>query len=176
MSYCSILGSHEIENCAPILGGASGFAIVLDTANITDWEDATQWETAKTDGDAIVVADAVMSEVPETSPTETTNINPCKTANIKIGEELVINAQDYSINVNNDGFYARLNKQRNATFVQYLCTGEIRVYEGVDFYASHVIIPNSNKEKQYYSIQVKKYVPAGELGSELYSAPTGIFN
>lgn len=190
MAICTpeTLGTHEANECFYPKGGISKVAVLKTGHGITDFADDTQWDAAILAGTAKIITN-IKAELPAASPVEGENPVACGSETIVDGYDYVLNLKDFNVstidkslvtpapNNANDTFYNNLNRSQFAGVVLYFCEqDEIRAIEDRVSFNASLVIPMSNKEKQYYNVVVKWFQKVENDMPVLYNAPAGIFS
>ena len=189
MAICTFeeLGLHEVNNCIYPKGGISAIAVLKTGHGITDWTDDVEWDAAITAGTVRIIANT-KSDLPAASAIEGENPLACGSETIVDSFDYTINLKDFNVstidkslpvpvaNNANDAFWNDANRSQFVGIVLFMCEqSEIRVVlEKVSFNAS-LIIPMTNKEKQYYQVVAKWNQSVNNDMPVLYDAPAGIF-
>jgi hypothetical protein len=170
------LDDHEANDCYYPKGGISAAAILKEGNGIINFADATQTQAAITAGKYKVIK-PIKAELPAPSAVEGENPSACGAETIVDGFDYEVTWKDFNVNASNDEMYRQANLSQFSGIVLYMCEEEqIRVVErGVNIVAS-LIIPASNKEKQYYQVSVKWSQSVQDSLPVLNEAPAGIFN
>lgn len=176
---CNDLPTYVVDDCPTFkLTGISAIAVLkFDIADdISDYTNATQWNTAITNGNATIIGGESAFKGIYT-PNEITVSNPgaCGAENILQGFAHELQVTDAVVSSTNDTFYEGLNKFKGYIALYYCNEDEIRVFDQdtVNF----AIMPPANpdgKEIQRYSGMVRWETDLDEFGT-LYTAPVGIF-
>lgn len=169
------LDDHEANNCQYPKGGISALGVLKTGHGITDFANATQVNAAIADGKLKIISN-IKAELPEPSPVEGENPVACGAETIVDGFDYTVEAKDFNVNSSNDEFHRQLNQSQFAGLILYMCEEEeVRVIErGVNF-VSRLVIPLSNKEKQYYAVTAKWSQSVQTDFPVLYTAPEGVF-
>lgn len=169
------LDDHEANECYYPKGGISAAAILKTGHGITNFANATQTQDAITAGKYKIIT-PIKAELPASSPVEGENPTACGADTIVDGFDYTVTFKDFNVNATNDEMYRQANLSQFPGIVLYLCAeDQIRVLErGINIVAT-LVIPPSNKEKQYYQVTVKWSQSVQESFPVLHEAPAGIF-
>lgn len=172
---CAELDEHIERLCNDFpKGGFPAVAFLEKDHTITDFTNATQWNTAISNGTARIIK-RIKGNMPEPSEQLVDNPVGCGATQILDGFDWRFEWTDASVSAVNDTFYETLNI-KDGYFVFYNCDQEeIRVVDmtSVTFIAKP-LYPASNKEFQTYMVAAQWSTAANEF-PVLYDAPTGIF-
>jgi hypothetical protein len=174
---CATLGSHERTDCVELTGGVNALAILLSgwEAVITDPSNATQWNTAISQGLARVIKD-IKGDVPASASVETANPSACGNENVYVGADWLLNMKDFNVGATNDEFYVELKRQRTFDLAYVTCDGELFIITGVNYSGSFQIHTENNREFRRYEGMFKSYQKLTSAGPIEYELPTGIFS
>lgn len=169
------LDDHEANECYYPKGGISAAALLKTGHAITDFANATQTNAAIAAGKYKIIT-PIKAELPAASPVEGENPTACGSDTIVDGFDYQVTWKDFNVNAANDEMYRQANLSQFPGLVLYMCEEEqIRVLErGVNLVAT-LIIPASNKEKQYYQVTAKWSQSVQESFPVLHEAPVGVF-
>lgn len=171
---CTDLPAHEQIVCgAWKKGGISAVAYIDCTHTVTDWTNATQWQT-NIDAGLIVIATPVKASIPEGAAVEGENPNGCGSATIVDTYDRTAEIKDFNVTSGNIDFYNSLNDRSMYMALYHGCDGEeeITVVESPVTFNARNVTPENNREKRVFMVTAKwteKDMP------QLYTAPTGIF-
>lgn len=170
------LDDHEANACYYPKGGISAIAILKAGHGITDFSNATQTQAAITAGKYKIIS-PIKASLPAPSPVEGENPSACGAETIVDGFNYDIPFKDFNVNATNDEMYRQANLSQFSGVVLYMCAeDQIRVVErGVNIVAG-LMIPESNKEKQNYPVNIKWSQSVQGSFPVLHEAPDGIFN
>jgi len=174
---CASLPTHQQVVCNDYaVGGISAVATLECDHTITDFTNATQWNTNIASGKVKLFL-GVKGEIPAPSPVQVDNPIGCGAAQILSGMDNTATWRDSNVNASNDDLYAKLNQRRLFVAVFMCEQDEIRVSESpVDFTAVPTIVPANNREMQMYNVTAAFFTKVGEIPFQLYDAPSGIFS
>jgi hypothetical protein len=170
---CADLPAHEQVSCGNYRkGGINAVAIVDCGHTITDWENATQWQT-NIDAGLVTLIQPVRGAIPDPSPVEGPNPNGCGSENTLDDFDRTATWIDFNVTAANITFYNALNKRIANLVVYHGCdTPEITVIENnVNFVAMRRVDENK-RVKQSFAVTAK-WTSLDE--PSLYDAPAGIF-
>lgn len=169
------LTDHEVQLCTYRKGGISAIGILLPGYTTVDFSDAVEVQADIT-ADLIKIVKTIKADLPAPTAVEGENVVACGSDTIVDGYDYVLNIKDFNVTGLNDTFYKILNNTKTAGIILYFCEeDEIRVVTtGVTFNAA-LVLPASNKEKQYYQITAKWSASVGDEFPTLLDAPAGIF-
>lgn len=172
---CTELPEHEKSQCGAYRkGGISAIGVLECDHSITDFSNASQTYAAITGGKLTLIK-GVKAEFPNASPIEGENPIACGAATIFDGIEYTLNIKDFNVTGSNDSFYEALNKRTSYLILYYCQEEEVRVVEKqVSWTALPAMSPESNREKQMYTITAKWTSNVDEF-PVLYTAPSGIY-
>jgi hypothetical protein len=174
---CSNLPTHQQIDCNDYaVGGISAVGLLECDHTITDFTNATQWDTNIASGKAKIIL-AVKGEIPAAAPVQVDNPVGCGSEQILNGFTNTVMWRDANVLASNDDLYASLNK-RKLYVVVFMCEqDEIRVsQEPNDFVAVPTTVPMNNREMQMYNVTGTFFTKLGEIPFALYDAPAGIFS
>lgn len=174
---CASLPTHQQIDCNDFaVGGISAIALLECDHTITNFSNATQWNTNLANGNAKLILN-IKGELPAASPVTVDNPVGCGSEQITLGFNNTITWRDSNVLASNDDLYAALN-QRKLYVVFFMCEeDEIRVSnEPNDFVALPVSVPMNNREMQMYQVTGSFFTKIGEIPFALYDAPAGIFS
>ena len=174
-TYCfAELGEHEQNVCGTINGGSNAVAVLDADHAITDFADDTQWLAAIAAGKARIIK-GVKANFPNPSPVTQPNPEGCGPATITTGFDFTLPWLDANVSVNNDEFYAALNKKGSELVFFECSTGDIRVVDqSVRYQAFPATLPEANTEYQVYNVTAN-WSTRDDWYPVRYTAPTGIF-
>lgn len=157
------------------LGGVSAFATLDCDHTISDFADATQWQS-NIDAGLAKIYKNVKGEIPAASPIQVDRPIGCGAAQLIIGFDNTMNVKDSNVNENNDDLYAKLNRQE-LIMVAFMCEqNQIRVgAQAATFTAVPAMVPEGNRVLQMYQIGGIFFTKPTEVPFALYDAPEGIF-
>lgn len=169
------LDDHESNACYYPKGGISALAVLKTGHGITDFSNSNQTQTAIDAGNYKIQA-PIKAELPASAPIEGENVTACGAQTIVDGFDYTITYKDFNVNAENDEHYRQLNISTFSGIVMYLCEEDaIRVVDRAVNFVSQLIIPVSNREKQYYQVTIKWSQSVQDPLPVLYDAPNGIF-
>jgi len=173
---CATLPDHEQVLCNDYkVGGISSAGLIECDANIADYTDPDDWNTAISNG-TVKLINGISGEIPEASPVMVDNPIGSGAAQILIGVDNTITFMDMNVSASNDDFYAKVNLRKMFLVVYNPANNEIRVSaEPVVISALPVTIPKGNRNLQGYKLTATFFTDAGVIPMELFTAPTGIF-
>lgn len=182
-SYCLVdLPRHVVEDCEIRMSGIDGIGIALFGHGISDWSNASSYNSAIAADKLFIVGGCeklISAEFPDGSVVEIPNPSACGPENIQIGTNYQINITDANVNASNDDFYGSLSLVKGADLILHYCNGEIRVITGVSivFYTMHASSAFGDRDYQRYSWSARWYqsVKEGNIGSTIYTSPEGIW-
>lgn len=172
---CAELDEHQENLCNDFpKGGHPALAFLEVDHTITDFTDATQWNTAISNGTARIIK-RIKGNLPEPSEQMVDNPVGCGATQILDGFDWTFTWVDASVSAVNDTFYETLNI-KEGYFVYYNCSEEtIRVVDMTKVtFVAKPMSPASNKEFQQYMVTANWSTKANEF-PVLYDAPAGIF-
>jgi hypothetical protein len=182
MPVCNFedLSDHESLNCNYPKGGISAIAVIKAAAVGIDWTDTVALDAAILAGD-IKIVKPIKAELPEPSLVEGENVTACGAETILDGFDYTLPYKDFNVDTfasgtANDTFYLKLNNSSFSGIAMYMCdTNELRIVDkGVNFSAS-LVIPSSNKEKQYYNVVAKWSSSVNDPFPAVSDVATGYF-
>lgn len=170
---CTDLPTHEQVECGDNLkGGIAGFAYLECDHTITDYSNATQWNTNINNGKAKIFK-AIRGEKPEPSPVEGENPNACGGADTQVDTfDRSYEFTDYNVTAGNADVYNALNKRNGHLVVFYCEDQQVEVVEQAVNFVARDVSPRTRKEKRSYMVTAKW--TAFDMPA-LYDAPSGIF-
>jgi hypothetical protein len=169
------LADYQRQDCYYRKGGISKVMVLKSGHGIIDFTNATQVLAAITAGKAKILG-GLKAELPEPSPVEGENPVACGNDTILDGFDYVVSIQDFNTNPTNDVFYQKLNTSQYAGIVLYFCEeDEIMVVADKVNFVSRLIVPKSNKEKQYYMVDAKWSASVNDPFPSRLNAPVGVF-
>lgn len=179
MSYVSCtpedLPEYEANLCYYPKGGISKVFPLKADNGISDFSNDTQVQ-ASIDAGTMVIVGGLKGNLPEPSVVEGENPIACGSETIVDGYDYTFEWRDFNVNAGNDEFYRKLNQSQFSGFGMYLCEqNALRVIEKQVSFNSRLVIPESNKEKQYYLVTAKWSQDVADPFPVLYDAPVGIF-
>ncbi len=176
-TYCTAeeLSDHEKNDCYYPKGGISDVGILKTGSGITDYSNATQYETAITAGTLKLIT-GIKAELPEPSVVEGENPLACGSETIVDGNDYTLEVKDFNVNATNDEFYRLANISQFPGLIFNMCSeDQVRVVEAKISTNARLVIPISNKENQHYLVTFKWSQSVQEAFPVLYDAPAGIF-
>jgi hypothetical protein len=172
---CTELPEHEKIQCGAYRkGGISAIGVLECDHSITDFTNATQTNQAINNGKLTIIK-GIKAEFPNPTPIEGENPVACGATTIFDGLEYVVNIKDFNVTGSNDSFYESLNKRTSYLVLYYCQEEEIRVVEKqVSWTALPAMSPESNREKQMYTVTAKWTSNVDEFPT-LYNAPANMY-
>lgn len=175
---CSDIGDHELVPCgAWKKGGIPTIAFLELNHTITDFTNATQWQTNIGTGKAhIIGGEGFKAEYPDASPVESENPSACGFANIVDALDHTFNFMDANVLSQNDTFYENVNRQLGYLVFFNCVNNTISVIEKeCTWLVLPANSPYSNKERRRYSGRVQWTSEVNDF-PVLSTAPAGIFD
>lgn len=172
---CAELPDHLEQNCSNFKhGGFSSVAVLKLGHPITDYTDASQWQSAISGG-FVKIINQIKAQLVEASEVTVDNPVACGAEQILDGFNGQVSWMDANVNQGNIDFYKTLNIYKG-NVVLYSCTeNEITVIEDTVSFIAKLIQPANRTELQSFSV-VGNYTtnPEGGIPS-IYTAPANIF-
>lgn len=183
MPVCTFedLTSHESLNCQYPKGGISAIAVMKAAAIGIDWTDTVALDAAIAAGD-IQIVKPIKGELPEPSRVEGENVTACGAETILDGFDYEFSYKDFNVDTaaagtTNDTFYQKLNNSGFSGLAFYMCdTEELRVVNHIVNFGASLVIPVSNKEKQYYQVTAKWSASVNDPFPVVSAVAIGYFN
>lgn len=171
---CANLPDHVEQECNNFpKGGFPAIAIVDKEHTISDWTNATQWQTNISSGNVRLIK-RVKGDLPQPSENQVDNPVGCGSEQINDGFNWTFHWTDANVNTANNSFYEQLNV-KEAYLVFYNCTQQtIEVVTYNVTFVAKPMGPASSKEYRYYEV-VASWSTAANAFPTIYTAPTGIF-
>lgn len=174
---CNDLPIYVVNDCPEYkLTGLSHIGLLKFDHAIIDFDNATQWNTAITAGNAIILGGSTTFKgVYTPSEVNVASAGACGPENVmrNIQHELAIT--DSEISDINDTFYEALNGFSGYVALRYCNEAEIRVFDSSP--SLFAMLPPANpdsKEIQRYSGMARWESDKADFGT-LWTEPTGIF-
>lgn len=169
---CGDIGDHILIECGEYeQGGQSAVALLECDHTITDFDDPTDWTTAISAGEAIVIK-GISAEIPEASPL--TTANPVGGGqDITINYDRTVTWVDNNVSANNSAFYTNLMDRKYYVVVYNENSSTIRVYDAkpADFQVTEMAPKTGDALTGYMVTARLRSKPLADI----YAAPTGIF-
>ncbi len=174
LTDCAVLPDHVENECAKYLkGGFPSFAVVDKDHTITDWSNATQWQTNITAG-KVKIVNRIKANIPEPSPIMSDNPVACGAVQILDGFDWKLEIMDAQRSVFNDEFYKTLNNKTGYLVLWNKDESKVIVVDKEVSNVAFPVYPASNRENQFYTItgawtSSKDWFPTTAV------APAGVF-
>jgi hypothetical protein len=140
---------------------------------ITDYTNATQWQSAIANGDAVITG-KLMADLPDGAPIQIDNKRACGPAQKQVGVDYTLTVIDPNVSAENDAFWTGING-KTYTVVPFYCEeNEIRVLETVQVSARIPQAVGNGSDTQHYNVTLSWRYGNDNFG-ELLNAPAGIF-
>ena len=170
---CAALGDHVAQDCLFRKGGFPSMAVINLDHTITNWEDATQWQT-NIDSGKVKIANRVKVSVP--NPTPVKNDSPIGTGPQQItdGFDWKLEGTDANRNAFNDDFYKSLNLKSVYIVLWNQDESEIIVIDEPARFTASPTFPASNRERQQYALEAE-WSSRPNWFPTTFAEPAGIF-
>lgn len=170
---CTALGDHERLSCEKKFGGFDAFAVVECDHEITDWTNATQWNT-EIAADRITLVKGIKGMFPEPSAIENESLIGCGRQNEVDSYDRTFTWRDGNVSQDNIDFYNSL-KPRHTYIVGYNCTEDeiwVNDFSKTDWNI-RLMGPENKTEKSHF-LGTAAWVDLDDV--DIYTAPAGIFD
>jgi hypothetical protein len=174
LTDCAVLPDHVENECAKYLkGGFPSFAVVDKDHTITDWSNATQWQTNITAG-KVKIVNRIKANIPEPSPIMSDNPVACGAVQILDGFDWKLEIMDAQRSVFNDEFYKTLNNKTGYLVLWNKDESKVIVVDKEVSNVAFPVYPPATAENQFYTItgawtSSKDWFPTTAV------APAGVF-
>ena len=171
---CAVLPDHVENECSNYAkGGFPSYAVLDKDHTITDFSNATQWNTNINSGKAKIV-NRVKCSISDPSPQKSDNPVACGATQILDGFDWKLEIMDGNRSVFNDEFYKTLNSKSGYVVLWNKDESKVIVIDRDVTFAATPHYPASNKENQFYKIE-GEFTSRQNWFPTTATAPTGIF-
>lgn len=165
---------HEQVECDDFqAGGISSLGLLkCGQTTITDFTNATQYESAISNGDLVLIED-IVGQIPEASPVEGSSTSSCGPETRTNTWDRELTWMDYNFTDGNQQLADQMNK-RKYNLIAYNCgSDKVHVIEAKVQFQVRGVVPEREGELDHF---VGRAYWRSFNGPVIYDAPAGIFN